>query len=456
MSANALIDSLKSAKLLPSAIIPESFTPALDLSVKFSSGLAPEHGSLARVSQVKEQPIISLSSPPTSSAATYTFMMIDPDAPTPDDPKFGYWRHWVVAAIPSPSATTSPDDITTRGKTLTQYLAPGPKDESGPHRYLFLLFEESAGESLEKADAGGEEFVERRSFRAEELAAKKGLKLVGVQWMRGVGDGGKAVNENTDFCAVDAEPHKPTRSMVPAGRLQNHSRDLFLGTKANAHSSSGNIVASPLGMDLTAVQRGLQSAKRAPRYHMPLPNDKQRRDHLYSKLDTHPSLHGSERLLRESSVFSSTYSASDHTDTTQSPVALPPVVSANNWDPAISPRTASPTASHLRQQAPALAMDKLQKDIRSKGKKVNTSSVDRVGRSSHADTNPQSGYVINQRSITAQNVQKQHNGTALNLSNFNAQEQNQTFNLSHNAPSPTPSADEKHLGGSGTRCDQPD
>jgi phosphatidylethanolamine-binding protein (PEBP) family uncharacterized protein len=143
------------------------------------------------VSQVKEQPIISISSPPTSSATTYTFMMIDPDAPTPDDPKFGYWRHWVVASIPSPSATTSPDDITTRGTTLTQYLAPGPKDESGPHRYLFLLFEEKAGDSLEKADVGGEEFVERRSFRAEELAAKKGLKLVGVQWMRGVGDGWK-------------------------------------------------------------------------------------------------------------------------------------------------------------------------------------------------------------------------------------------------------------------------
>jgi hypothetical protein len=155
---------------------------------------------------------------------------------------------------------------------------------------------------------------------------------------------GQAVNENTHFCAVEPEPHKPTRSMVPAGRLQNHSRDLFLGIKANAHSSSRNIVASSLGMDLTAVQRGLQSAKRAPRYHMPLPNDKQRRDHLYSKLDAHPSLHGSERPLRESSVFSSTYSASDHTDTTQSPVALPPVVSANNWDPAISPQTASPTA----------------------------------------------------------------------------------------------------------------
>ena len=115
--------------------------------------------------------------------------MIDPDAPTPDDPKFGYWRHWVVTSIPSPSTNPSAHDITTSGTTLTQYLAPGPKDESGPHRYLFLIFEEKEGESLKREEIGGEEFVERRSFRAEEVVAKKGLKLVGVQWMRGVGDG---------------------------------------------------------------------------------------------------------------------------------------------------------------------------------------------------------------------------------------------------------------------------
>jgi phosphatidylethanolamine-binding protein (PEBP) family uncharacterized protein len=189
MVAEALVESLKSAKLYPSPIIPESFSPGLLLDVKFPSGLAPQHGSLARVSQVKEQPIFSVNSRPTSSTATYTFMMIDPDAPTPDEPKFGYWRHWVVSSIALTSTTTSSDDITTRGRTLTPYLAPGPKDESGPHRYLFLLFEEKLGESIETSDVGGEEFEERRSFRAEELAAKKGLKLVGVQWMRGVGDG---------------------------------------------------------------------------------------------------------------------------------------------------------------------------------------------------------------------------------------------------------------------------
>ncbi|KAI0572788.1 Phospholipid-binding protein [Pyrenophora tritici-repentis] len=192
MFAPSLLESLKSANLLPSAIIPTNFNPIIDLGVTFPSGLAPHHGSLARVSQVKEQPKISISNPPpTSSNLTYTFMMIDPDAPTPDDPKFGYWRHWVVTSIPSSSATASPDDITASGTTLTQYLAPGPKDESGPHRYLFLLFEEKEGIALEKMDVGGEEFVDRRSFRAEEVVERKGMKLVGVQWMRGVGDGWK-------------------------------------------------------------------------------------------------------------------------------------------------------------------------------------------------------------------------------------------------------------------------
>ncbi|KAH7397319.1 phosphatidylethanolamine-binding protein [Pyrenochaeta sp. MPI-SDFR-AT-0127] len=187
MAANALIDSLRSANLLPSKVIPDSFRPTFDISVKFPS-IEPENGSFVRVSDVKEQPTISITST-TSSLRTqsFTFFLIDPDAPTPADPKFGYWRHWVVTKISS----TASSDITKSGTTLTQYLAPGPKDESGPHRYLFLLFKEPEGLNLEKNDVGGEEFVDRRSFRAEEFVNRHGLELVGIQWMRGVGDGWK-------------------------------------------------------------------------------------------------------------------------------------------------------------------------------------------------------------------------------------------------------------------------
>jgi phosphatidylethanolamine-binding protein (PEBP) family uncharacterized protein len=115
-------------------------------------------------------------------------MLIDPDAPTPADPKFSYWRHWVVVNIPA-STVNGTANIVDAGKTLTPYLAPGPKDESGPHRYLFLLFRELEGLILSKEDVGGVEFVDRRSFGAKEFVEKWGLELVGVQWMRGVGDG---------------------------------------------------------------------------------------------------------------------------------------------------------------------------------------------------------------------------------------------------------------------------
>ena len=183
MAATTLIDSLKTASLLPSTIIPQNFAPTYNLDVSFSTK-SPTNGSLVRVSDVKDVPKVTFSAISNSgSAQSFTFFLIDPDAPTPDDPKFAYWRHWVVTNIPSSAGSIE------AGRTLTQYLAPGPKDESGPHRYLFLLFKEPEAFSIEKEDVGGEEFVDRRSFKAREFVERHGLELVGVQWMRGVGDG---------------------------------------------------------------------------------------------------------------------------------------------------------------------------------------------------------------------------------------------------------------------------
>ena len=194
--ASPLLDSLKQAALLPSKAIPENFTPIFDLSVHFPGFEAPiSNGTLVRVSQVSQAPSISISAttsaPPNDPAkpTRLTLLLIDPDAPTPDDPKFAYWRHWVVTGIPTPSGPEA--SAVEAGRTLTAYLAPGPKDESGPHRYLFLVFAEPEGLGLEKGDVGGEEFVERRSFRIDGFVQRHGLRLVGAQWMRGVGDGWK-------------------------------------------------------------------------------------------------------------------------------------------------------------------------------------------------------------------------------------------------------------------------
>jgi phosphatidylethanolamine-binding protein (PEBP) family uncharacterized protein len=183
----SVVPALQSAALMPSPIIPASFTPSILITVNFPK-ISASGGVFVRVSQVSAQPTIKIFSAPPESPSSFTFMLIDPDAPTPADPKFAYWRHWVVCNIPS-STLNGGENIVENGTTLTPYLAPGPKDESGPHRYLFLLFREPEGLVLSKEDVGGDEFVERRSFGAKEFMEKWGLELVGVQWMRGVGDG---------------------------------------------------------------------------------------------------------------------------------------------------------------------------------------------------------------------------------------------------------------------------
>ncbi|KAF2995385.1 hypothetical protein E8E13_004215 [Curvularia kusanoi] len=186
MATSPLLSSLASASLLPSPLIPANFSPSYTLNISYPSK-SPSNGSLVRVSDVAAQPTVTFSAianaPPSAAPQNFTFLLLDPDAPTPDDPKFAFWRHWAVTNIPAGAKDVS------EGTTLTAYLAPGPKDESGPHRYLFLLFREKEEFKIGREDVGGEEFVERRSFGAREFVEKHGLELVGVQWMRGVGDG---------------------------------------------------------------------------------------------------------------------------------------------------------------------------------------------------------------------------------------------------------------------------
>lgn len=58
-----------------------------------------------------------------SADQTYTLLLVDPDAPTPDEPKFAWWRHWVLSGLKPGTPAEQTNDA------LTAYLSPGPKDE---------------------------------------------------------------------------------------------------------------------------------------------------------------------------------------------------------------------------------------------------------------------------------------------------------------------------------------
>ncbi|CAF1014061.1 unnamed protein product [Rotaria sp. Silwood1] len=62
-----------------------------------------------------------------------TLIMVDPDAPSSDDPIKGPILHWLVANFQSKDLKD--------GHTLYAYKCPAPPVGSGPHRYIFFLYQ---------------------------------------------------------------------------------------------------------------------------------------------------------------------------------------------------------------------------------------------------------------------------------------------------------------------------
>ena len=139
--AQALQGTLHTAKLVPgpaASLIPTGFTPTTRLGVAFN-GRPVELGNLFRASECKAPPAISFGAELDSSNnanananASYLLLLVDPDAPTPDDPKFAFWRHWVLPGLQpagEAAAAAAAAAATETKPALTEYLGPGPKDE---------------------------------------------------------------------------------------------------------------------------------------------------------------------------------------------------------------------------------------------------------------------------------------------------------------------------------------
>lgn len=84
--------------------------------------------------------------------------MVDPDAPSPANPKYRSWLHWLVINIPG-------HDIQ-RGEEVVPYDPPAP----GPnrHRYLYLLFKQN-GRVKSRAPA------KRQGFQVQDWARQHDL-----------------------------------------------------------------------------------------------------------------------------------------------------------------------------------------------------------------------------------------------------------------------------------------
>jgi len=195
--AAGLIDTLKANELIP-AVIPNDFQPLIHFDVLYNdSGKSVQFGNELSKEDAATEPDIAFL--PTDDieggGGSYTLLMVDPDAPSRTDQKFGQWRHWVISGLTPTSIDTfaanaecnSPATapmVKTPKEPDTPYIGPTPGPSTGTHRYTFLLFREPIGGADFTINdfGGGHGKEDRRHWNAVDFAKRKGLKLVGANF----------------------------------------------------------------------------------------------------------------------------------------------------------------------------------------------------------------------------------------------------------------------------------
>lgn len=149
------------AVLVESGIIPDlidglSTTASAELSVTFGD-IAVEDGDFLTPEEAATAPNVSIEAV-SGSAAYYTLLALDPDAPDPANPTRRSILHWLVTNIPA-------DGDVSQGEEVSAWRGPNPP--TGTHRYVFLLFEQASEEPLQVPAPESIANFSARDFSAE-------------------------------------------------------------------------------------------------------------------------------------------------------------------------------------------------------------------------------------------------------------------------------------------------
>ncbi|XP_075984223.1 protein D2-like [Anticarsia gemmatalis] len=150
------IDSFVEHEIIPDVL---SVPPAELLSVIFPSGEQAMQGNSLSPSEVTGVPKISWNWMPRTF---YTLVMCDADAPSRREPEARSFLHWLVVNIRGGNATA--------GETLTSLLNSHPEPLTGPHRYIFLLYQQPGYIDFE--EGFNDDYYRRVNFMPEDFANK--------------------------------------------------------------------------------------------------------------------------------------------------------------------------------------------------------------------------------------------------------------------------------------------
>ncbi|KAL9064423.1 MAG: hypothetical protein Q9157_007835 [Trypethelium eluteriae] len=170
------------AKRASSSTIPPNFSPNANTQLMVAwQGQEVTPGETLPINVPKLQPQIGLESLPagTTSSSLFTIIMIDPDAPTPQDTSESQIIHWLQpsakASTSSSSTSLTPITFTATAAAQAAYIPPAPPQNSSAHRYIQYLFSQPPGFTV-PAEFTGFGGNNRTNFDIASFVQASGLK----------------------------------------------------------------------------------------------------------------------------------------------------------------------------------------------------------------------------------------------------------------------------------------
>lgn len=140
--------------------------PAEVLVVKYGSLEIDELGKVLTPTQVQNRPT-SIEWNGCDAGKLYTLAMTDPDAPSRKDPKFREWHHFLVVNMKG-------NDVGS-GCVISDYVGSGPPKGTGLHRYVWLVYEQSAELKCSEPVLTNRSGDNRGKFKIQAFRKKYGL-----------------------------------------------------------------------------------------------------------------------------------------------------------------------------------------------------------------------------------------------------------------------------------------
>ncbi|GKZ25498.1 hypothetical protein AbraIFM66951_001037 [Aspergillus brasiliensis] len=127
-----------------------------------------------------------MSFPRLKANGTYLVVCLDLDAPYPSCNVLGPMCHWIQSGLEPIMSDNGHFFLRVGAPYIANYVGPNPLFGSGPHRFLFILYEQPAGFSMTRsAPCGGKKMglLARTRFDLDSWARSIGLgPVVGANY----------------------------------------------------------------------------------------------------------------------------------------------------------------------------------------------------------------------------------------------------------------------------------